>query len=84
MRSATLLDEGQPFIKEASMAKLFASRAAVELSDKAVQIHGGVGYLAPTTAERLYRDAKVTEIYEGTSEVQRLIIARQILQSDVL
>lgn len=84
MRSATLLDEGQPFIKEASMAKLYASRAAVELSDKAVQIHGGVGYIAPTTAERLYRDAKVTEIYEGTSEVQRLIIARQILQSDVL
>jgi alkylation response protein AidB-like acyl-CoA dehydrogenase len=84
MRSATLLDAGQPFIKEASMAKLFASRAAVELSDKAVQIHGGVGYLAPTTAERLYRDAKVTEIYEGTSEVQRLIIARQILQADVL
>ncbi len=84
MRSATLLDEGQPFIKEASMAKLYASRAAVELSDKAVQIHGGVGYLAPTTAERLYRDAKVTEIYEGTSEVQRLIIARQILQADIL
>lgn len=83
MRSATLRDEGQPFIKEASMAKLYASRAAVELSDRAVQIHGGVGYLAPTTAERLYRDAKVTEIYEGTSEVQRLIIARQILESDV-
>ena len=83
MHSATLRDAGRPFIKEASMAKLFASRAAVEVADRAVQIHGGIGYLAPTTAERLYRDAKVTEIYEGTSEVQRLIIARQILQSDV-
>ena len=83
MRSATLRDEGLPFIKEASMAKLYASRAAVELADRAVQIHGGIGYLAPTTAERLYRDAKVTEIYEGTSEVQRTIIARQILQDDL-
>ena len=78
-RAATLKDRGEPFATEASMAKLFASRVAVESADKAVQIHGGTGYFAPTTVERLYRDAKVTEIYEGTSEIQRLIIARDLL-----
>ena len=81
-RAATLQDRGLPFVKEASMAKLFSSRVAVESADKAVQIHGGTGYFAPTPAERYFRDAKVTEIYEGTSEVQRMIIARNILQSD--
>jgi alkylation response protein AidB-like acyl-CoA dehydrogenase len=80
-QAATLKDEGKPFITQASMAKLFASRTAVETADKAVQIHGGIGYFSPTTVERLYRDAKITEIYEGTSEIQRLIIARNILQS---
>lgn len=78
-RAATLRDRGEPFATEASMAKLFASRVAVESADRAVQIHGGTGYFAPTTVERLYRDAKVTEIYEGTSEIQRLIIARDLL-----
>ncbi len=81
-QAATLRDEGLPFVTEASMAKLFASRTAVESADKAVQIHGGIGYFAPTPVERYYRDAKVTEIYEGTSEIQRLIIARNILQSE--
>lgn len=80
--AATLRDRGLPFVKEASMAKLFASRVAVESADKAVQIHGGTGYFAPTPAERYYRDAKVTEIYEGSSEVQRLIIARNILETE--
>lgn len=79
LQSATLRDRGLPFASAASMAKLFASRAAVESADKAVQIHGGAGYFAPAPVERLYRDAKITEIYEGTSEVQRLIIARNIL-----
>ncbi len=79
MRAATLRDAGEPIVQEAAMAKLFASRAAVESADKAVQIHGGSGYFAPTPAERYYRDAKVTEIYEGTSEIQRLVIARGIL-----
>ena len=65
------------------MAKLFASRVAVEVSDRALQIHGGVGYFAPVPVERHYREAKVTEIYEGASEVQRLIIARNILDSEV-
>ena len=64
------------------MAKLFASRVAMDSADKAVQIHGGTGYFAPTPAERYFRDAKVTEIYEGTSEIQRMIIARNILQAD--
>ena len=79
MQAATLLDAGRPFVKEASMAKLFASRVAVETADKAVQIHGGVGYFSPSTVERLYRDAKITEIYEGTSEIQRMIISRNVL-----
>ena len=81
-RAATLIDNGLPFVTEASMAKLFASRIAVDSADKAVQIHGGAGYFAPMPVERYFRDAKVTEIYEGTSEIQRLIIARNILQAD--
>ena len=83
-RAATLWDKDLPFVTEASMAKLFASRIAVDSADKAVQIHGGTGYFAPTPVERYFRDAKVTEIYEGTSEIQRLIIARNILQSEVV
>ena len=83
LRAATLRDSGLPFVTNASMAKLFASRVAVESTDKAVQIHGGTGYFAPTPVERYFRDAKVTEIYEGTSEVQRMIIARNVLQSEI-
>ena len=79
MQAATLLDADRPFVTQASMAKLFASRVAVETADKAVQIHGGVGYFSPSTVERLYRDAKITEIYEGTSEIQRTIISRNVL-----
>ena len=77
--AATLKDEGRPFVTEASMAKLFASRVATETANKAVQIHGGTGYFAPTPVERYFRDARVTEIYEGTSEIQRNIIARNVL-----
>ena len=84
MRVASMRDEDMPFVKEASMAKLFASRVAVEAADKSVQMHGGSGYLAPTPAERYYRDAKVTEIYEGTSEIQRLVIARSILRDGLV
>ena len=79
-RSASLLDAQLPFETTASMAKLFASKVAVESADKALQIHGGAGYFAPNIAERLYRDAKVTQIYEGTSEIQRIIIARKLLE----
>ena len=70
---------GQPYSKEASMAKLFASEAAVWVADRAVQIHGGYGYMKEYSVERNYRDAKITEIYEGTSEVQRMVIARAVL-----
>ena len=80
-KAASLRDAGKPFVTEASMAKLFASRVAVEAADKALQIHGGTGYFAPTPVERYYREAKVTEIYEGSSEIQRLIIARNVLRS---
>ena len=80
LKAATLRDEGRPFITEASMAKLYCSRVAVECADKAVQMHGGAGYFAPSAVERYYRDAKVQEIYEGTTEIQRLIIARNLLR----
>lgn len=79
LEAAMLYDAGQPFIKEASMAKWMASETAVWCADRAVQFHGGYGYFSPTLAERLYRDARVLTIYEGTSEIQRLIIARHLL-----
>ncbi|KPL23507.1 MAG: acyl-CoA dehydrogenase [Anaerolineae bacterium SM23_84] len=72
-------DSGERYSKEASMAKLFASETAVWVADRAVQIHGGYGYMKEYSVERHYRDAKITEIYEGTSEVQRMVIARSIL-----
>lgn len=72
-------DAGRSFSSRAAMAKLFCSRAAREVANLAVQIHGGVGYSKEYEVERLYRDAKVTEIYEGTSEVQRLVIARELI-----
>jgi alkylation response protein AidB-like acyl-CoA dehydrogenase len=68
---------------EAGMAKLFASETAMELATEAMRIHGGVGYTKEFPVERFYRDAKITEIYEGTSEIQRLVIARSILGRQV-
>lgn len=73
-------DQGLPFTKEASMAKLFASELANKSAYLAMQIHGGYGYLKDFKVERLFRDARVTTIYEGTSEVQRLVIARDLLK----
>ncbi len=73
-------DQGQPFTLEASKAKLFASETAVDCATKAVQIYGGYGYLKDYPVERFMRDSKITEIYEGTSEIQRLIIARHLLK----
>ena len=73
-------DLGGRFSKEAAMAKLFASETAVDAAIKAVQIHGGYGYTKEYTVERLFRDSKITEIYEGTSEVQRLVIAASLLR----
>jgi len=78
-RAAWLRDQGRPYTGEASMAKLFASETAMWAAHKAVQIHGGYGYIRDYPAERYFRDAKITEIYEGTSEIQRLVIARQVL-----
>lgn len=79
MNTASLKDAGLPFNTEASMAKLFGSRVAMDAAYKAVQIHGGAGYFSPTPVERYFRDARVTEIYEGTSEIQKMVIARNIL-----
>ena len=78
-RAAARCDAGEPFATEASMAKLFASTKAREHAAEAVQIHGGYGYTTEFPVERFYRDAKITEIYEGTSEIQQLIIARSLL-----
>jgi butyryl-CoA dehydrogenase len=73
-------DKGERFSKEAAMAKLFSSDTAMEAVIKAVQIHGGYGYTKEYTVERLFRDAKITEIYEGTSEVQKMVIAGSLLK----
>ena len=79
LRAAYLKDSGQPAKNAAAMAKLFASEVAMKAASKAVQIHGGAGYITDFPVERIFRDAKLTEIGEGTSEVQRLLIAREIL-----
>jgi alkylation response protein AidB-like acyl-CoA dehydrogenase len=76
MRSA---ETGKRFTLEANMAKLFASETAMFAAHQAVQIHGGMGYSKELPVERYFRDAKITEIYEGTSEIQRMVIARQEL-----
>jgi alkylation response protein AidB-like acyl-CoA dehydrogenase len=79
MRAAWLKEQGRPFSREASMAKVFASESAVRICNEAVQIHGGYGYIREFAAERHLRDARVTMIYEGTSEIQRVVIARSVL-----
>ena len=78
-RAARLKDLGEPFAKAASQAKLYAAEAAMRATDKAVQIHGGYGYLKDYPVERYFRDAKLCTIGEGTSEIQRMIIAKEIL-----
>ncbi|QQK76397.1 acyl-CoA dehydrogenase family protein [Salicibibacter cibarius] len=79
-RAAWLIDQGEKAIKESSMAKLFATETYNKVADKAVQIHGGMGYMAEYPAERFYRDARITKIYEGTNEIQRLIISKNMLK----
>jgi alkylation response protein AidB-like acyl-CoA dehydrogenase len=79
LRASWLKEQGRPFSREASMAKLLASESAQSVVAKAVQIHGGYGYVTEFPVERYYRDARVQTIYEGTSEIQRLVIAREIL-----
>ncbi len=80
LQAASLKDQHKDYALAASMAKLFASRTAMECADEAIQIHGGYGYVREYLVERFLRDAKITEIYEGTSEIQRLVIARHILK----
>jgi butyryl-CoA dehydrogenase len=83
-RACALKDEGQPFGSEAAMAKLYCSSVASRTTSLAVQIHGGYGYSKEYDVERYFRDAKVTEIYEGTSEIQRMVIARAVLSQLIL
>jgi alkylation response protein AidB-like acyl-CoA dehydrogenase len=78
LHAASLREAGQPCLKEASMAKLFASEMAERVCSDAIQIHGGYGYLDDFPVERIYRDVRVCQIYEGTSDIQRLVIARQV------
>ena len=78
LHAATLREAGQPALKEASMAKLFASEMAEQVCSDAIQIHGGYGYVADFPVERIYRDVRVCQIYEGTSDIQRMVIARAV------
>ena len=78
-QAAWLKDQGRPCTKQAAMAKVAATEAAWRAADAAVQIHGGYGYCKEYAVERYYRDVRITRIYEGTSEIQRLVIARQLL-----
>ena len=80
LRAAYLSDCGRPFVREAAMAKVFASEVSNFVTDKALQIHGGYGYTRDYPVERYFRDAKITEIYEGTSEIMRMTIARSLLR----
>ena len=77
--AASLRDAGEPCLKEASMAKLFASEMAERVCSAAIQIHGGYGYVADFPVERIYRDVRVCQIYEGTSDIQRLVIGRALV-----
>ena len=77
-RVAWMVDKGMKVIKEAAMLKLYGSEVYNRVADKAVQVHGGLGYIADYPIERFFRDARITRIYEGTSEIQKNIIASQL------
>ncbi|HDH57822.1 MAG TPA: acyl-CoA dehydrogenase, partial [Bacteroidetes bacterium] len=81
-RTAWMCDKGIPYSREAAMTKLYCSEAAGRCVDKAVQIHGGMGYMREYPIERFYRDARITRIYEGTNEIQKLVIARDVLKKE--
>jgi alkylation response protein AidB-like acyl-CoA dehydrogenase len=81
LKAAALKDAGKSYVAEAAMAKLYSSKVAVECALDAIQIHGGYGYVREYLVERYLRDAKITEIYEGTSEIQKVVIARSLLKS---
>ena len=78
LHAAALKEAGEPCLSEASMAKLFASEMAERVCSDAIQIHGGYGYMADYPVERIYRDVRICQIYEGTSDVQRMVIARNL------
>ncbi len=80
IQAATKKDKGENFVKESAMAKLYASEIAMEVTTEAVQIHGGYGYVREFHVERMMRDAKITQIYEGTSEIQKIVISRELLR----
>jgi alkylation response protein AidB-like acyl-CoA dehydrogenase len=81
LHAAALRDANRPCLKEAAMAKLFSSEVAERICSDAIQIHGGNGYIADYAVERIYRDVRVCQIYEGTSDIQRLIIARELVKT---
>ncbi len=81
-RTAWLVDTGQPFIREAAMCKLYGSEVLHRCADQAVQIHGGMGYMRDYIIDLMYRDARITEIFEGTSEIQRIVIASDIFRQE--
>ena len=81
-KAAWLKDQGLPFAKASSMAKLYASQTAMKTTVEAIQIHGGYGYVKEYHVERLMRDAKITQIYEGTSEIQKIVISREVLKKN--
>ena len=78
LHAAALKDAGRPCLKEAAMAKLNASQVAERVCSDAIQIHGGYGYVSDFPVERIYRDVRVTQIYEGASDIQRILIARAL------
>jgi len=81
-RTAWLVDTGQPFIREAGMCKLYGSEVLHRCVDRAVQIHGGMGYMRDYFIELMYRDARICEIFEGTNEIQRIVIAADIFRQE--
>ncbi len=80
LRAAALKDAGQPYTAAAAMAKLFAAETAMKVTTDAIQVHGGYGYIREYEVERYFRDAKITQIYEGTSQIQKLVVAREVLK----
>jgi butyryl-CoA dehydrogenase len=81
-RAAVRKDRGQPYATASAMAKLFAAETAMRVATDAIQVHGGHGYIKDYPVERFFRDAKITQIYEGTSQIQRLIVARSLLEGE--
>jgi alkylation response protein AidB-like acyl-CoA dehydrogenase len=79
LQAATLKDQGRPFTKQAAMAKLFCAEMAMKVTTDAIQVHGGYGFIKDYEVERYFRDAKITQLYEGTSQIQKLVIAREVL-----